>query len=692
MNKFADQFFYHNNNKPRNMTNNFRSILSVTCLCSMMVACGEYESFSYDEPSKEPETPTTDKRDEAFIKAAGGPIDPNQTWISASTLDLNIATQGNCQINVYTSGSELRECFKQKKVLDNGTIRVSMPQGYSGDLLVECIDAKGEHFYETIKSSELSKPVNINFARKMTGLTRAAYTNPNNIKDGLISQSFIKDWGYYSFPGDVWDKLLIAAPEATGVNPNSDNYAVNYKLVSRGPFYVCFAYGDTGTGGRLNIGYYHYKEGDLSTFDFVPIAEALYTDYYYHPESGDNNLVKSKVQFSLKDNETTWYDTNFDHYDTPQEMSKVTNKNRQNDDAYNVTYSYNNNKGNIDRVRGLVYQIDVPVGDVVGFYLTRTSNDSLHRQKLIDLGIRSSVVNNSQKFMGSGTFTESRLNYSNAKAYRSLVRYYDGFIFMGLDDNVTGGDYDCNDVTFCLIPGGNGILPGVYFPYILDNGNPDKPHDQPLYYNPDLTKTEKPTDTDYLDKEIPWTFAFEDKPTSSDFDFNDVVIQVFEYTNQNGKHSADFYLCSAGGTLPAKVYFRNQLICEDVHKTLGGTLKNTGKETVVKHVKLGTVTFDSFGYDFGTNAKDLKIVVTEENSERTIDINTRATEESMAPLALVMKSFWNWPTENTSIFDAYKNFGGWVQNYADPKYMEWYKDYDEAKVTKFNKNGEPVKQ
>ena len=57
------------------MTNNFRSILSVTCLCSMMAACGEYESFSYDEPSKEPETPTTDKRDEAFIKAAGGPID-----------------------------------------------------------------------------------------------------------------------------------------------------------------------------------------------------------------------------------------------------------------------------------------------------------------------------------------------------------------------------------------------------------------------------------------------------------------------------------------------------------------------------------------------------------------------------------------------------------------------------------------
>ena len=98
------------------MTNNFRSILSITCLCSMMVACGEYESFSYDEPSKEPETPTTDKRDEAFIKAAGGPIDPNQTWISASSLDLNIATQGNCQINVYTSGSELRECFKHKQV------------------------------------------------------------------------------------------------------------------------------------------------------------------------------------------------------------------------------------------------------------------------------------------------------------------------------------------------------------------------------------------------------------------------------------------------------------------------------------------------------------------------------------------------------------------------------------------------
>ena len=344
-------------------------------------------------------------------------------------------------------------------------------------------------------------------------------------------------------------------------------------------------------------------------------------------------------------------------------------------------------------MRGLVYQIDVPVGDVVGFYLTRNyNNNDLHRQKLINLGIPSSVVNDSQKFMGYGTFTESRLNYSNAKAYRSLVRYYDGFIFMGLDDNVTGGDFDCNDVTFCLIPGGNGTLPGVYFPYILDNGNPDKPHDKPLYYNPDLTKTEKPTDTDYLDKEIPWTFAFEDKPTSSDFDFNDVVIQVFDYTNQNGKHSADFYLCSAGGTLPAKVYFRNQLICEDVHKTLGGTLKNTGKETVVKHVKLGTATFDSFGYDFGTNAKELKIVVTEENSERTIDINTRATEESMAPLALVMKSFWNWPTENTSIFDAYKNFGGWVQNYADPQYMEWYKDYDEAKVTKFNKNGEPVKQ
>ena len=674
------------------MKSNVKTASLLLLTCSMTASCVDHEIYSY---KGEEFLQQISQREEAFKEAVGGEIDPDHTWVSARKITLNIQAMGSCQIAVYSTEEEVRECYGKLNIQNNGQMLVFLPEGNVEQLLVTCLDANGTTHYEYITPEQKeSQDITVNFTPKiMAGGTRAAF-NPNGINEKLITQSYQPNCGYHNFPGDLWQTLLAAAPEAKAVDPDNTVHAVNYKLESRGPFYIAFAYGDTGTRDECVLGYYHYKGNDLSTMELVPFVESNLKDYHYFE---DGEEVKCKVQYALKDNVNQWLDTNFDHWDQNVEgvvgTTPVTNAARKGDNVFNIAKVNEANKGNIDGIRGVLYKIDVPVGENIGFYLTRNSSNNDQRKKLVEMGVPSAALT-APNFRGNATFSDARFNMPiKDKTYRSLIRYYKGFIFMGLDDSAVGScDYDCNDVTFCLVPG-NGILPGVYLPYVVDFGNPAKPHDKPLYYNPDQSKTEDPKDTEYLEMDTPWTFAFEDTPTASDFDFNDIVLQVYDQ-----KGTADVYLCAAGGKLPTEIYFKDQLLCKDAHETLGNTMANTGNATTLKHVKIATLKFSGDQYDFGANAKDFRIRVQDVDKDgnkgewRFVDVSTRAQEGCRAPMAVVMKYAWQWPTESTRIFDAYPQFALWAQDQSNTDAQGWYRkeNMKEGKCTLHNKNGEPA--
>lgn len=229
------------------------SLLLLTC--SMTASCVDHEMYTYkgEEYLKQ-----ISQREEAFKEAVGGEIDPDHSWVSARKITLNIQAMGICQIAVYSTEEEVRECYGKLNIQNNGQMLVFLPEGDIEPLLVTCLDANGTTHYEYITPEQKeSQDITVNFTPKiMAGGTRAAF-NPNGINEKLITQSYQPNCGYHNFPGDLWQTLLAAAPEAKAVDPDNTVHAVNYKLESRGPFYITFAYGDTGTRDECVLGYYH---------------------------------------------------------------------------------------------------------------------------------------------------------------------------------------------------------------------------------------------------------------------------------------------------------------------------------------------------------------------------------------------------------------------------------------------------
>ncbi|MDO4497380.1 MAG: LruC domain-containing protein [Bacteroidales bacterium] len=683
------------------MKMNTKNLLTLAGAGLLITACTSEPDIQWnnaEKPEVGPSTPVSD-RDEAFINAAGGAIDPDHTWISATTLPLSISAQGACEVNLYTRGIPVQQCLGRFAIQDNGDITAYLPQGYMHDVLVELVDAQGEKYYELLRNWQINgKTQAVDFAAKMVGnqsrglVASRNVNNPDHLKE-LTTKSYEKNFGYQNFDGDLWDKLLVAAPEGGKKTIEADTaISLNFQLVSRGPFYVSFAYGETGTPEDCILGYYHYDEKNMSgTFEMVPLVEAIRYDYQYYNEG---EAPKSKVQYALNNAPSDWKDVNFNYHDIPGATTGNLSSYRKNDDVYKVKHVYDTHKGNINQVRGLRYQVNAPEGHKVGFYLARKiSTEGKQYKDLQAKGISTSVLDKGLVFGGkkyNATFSDARFNYKTNN-YRSLIKFFEGFIFMGLDDNPEGGDWDCNDVTFCLVKGnGKSELPGVIFPLIEDFGNPTgKPdYEDPKYLNPDGTKTEDPKDVEYLDDEIPWTFAFEDKPTSSDFDYNDVVIQVVP---NSGKKTAKVYLCATGGTLKTEIWWRDQMLCSNT-LTRMGRMTNTGANTTKDRDSLTTIELPE-KYSFSANAADFKIKVYDGDEIRTIDIATRAQEGAQAPMAIMLKYFWQWPTEGTSIFDAYSEFAGWAQNQNNPKYERWYEKEKAAEgtTTYSQENGKATK-
>lgn len=187
-----------------------------------------------------------------------------------------------------------------------------------------------------------------------------------------------------------------------------------------------------------------------------------------------------------------------------------------------------------------------------------------------------------------------------------------------------------------------------------------------------------------------WIFACEDLGGSYDYDFNDVVWEVYkEYktttttTTENGVSSStttkEFVagkvrLLAAGGTLPVELYY-NEKCLGNVHQLFGQQpvgnnlyhQVNVGAQVTTPSVEL---VIPDLTITATTNINDIK------NNFRVKVVGDNGTSHfvaapdmnSTAPQIILLPGEWEWPRENVAITDAYPEFTDWVQ---DKSWTDW---------------------
>ena len=149
----------------------------------------------------------------------------------------------------------------------------------------------------------------------------------------------------------------------------------------------------------------------------------------------------------------------------------------------------------------------------------------------------------------------------------------------------------------------------------------------------------------------------EDLGTTADFDFNDIVVDVYNdwrgYPGNNGAAATIVTVRAAGGTLPATVAGK------DIHELFGVSTKdmvNTGVKTApVAIFRIAQV----------NNAKDIQIVVGNDGGTWELKTATGA-----APQKILVPSTTKWSKEYKNIVKSYPDFEKYVQNAADNG--QWY--------------------
>lgn len=187
-----------------------------------------------------------------------------------------------------------------------------------------------------------------------------------------------------------------------------------------------------------------------------------------------------------------------------------------------------------------------------------------------------------------------------------------------------------------------------------------------------------------------WVFACEDLGGSFDYDFNDVVWDVYkEYktttttTTENGVTTSttvkEFIggkvrLLAAGGTLPVELYY-NEKCLGNVHELfrqqpVGTNLYhqvNVGTKADIAPVELRIpdlkITAET---DINEIKHNFKVKVMGESG--TSHFVIAPDMSSTAPQIILLPGEWEWPRENVAITDAYPEFTSWVQ---DKTWTEW---------------------
>lgn len=213
----------------------------------------------------------------------------------------------------------------------------------------------------------------------------------------------------------------------------------------------------------------------------------------------------------------------------------------------------------------------------------------------------------------------------------------------------------------------------------LASENSDHDMNDMVFYIGGIQEEEVEEGEDPWEPEKPyeWVVAAEDLGNTDDFDFNDVVFGVGNFTLAEDGESAtvDVRALAAGGTLPVYLYHNNKQVGGEFHSWFGdypsttvinatGTATAKGKTVTVTVDKdftmsccqpVGGSPTNMGGFTVNVEGKDGMV---EEITAPNLDTN----EANFAPQMICVPTHWLWPTERTHILNPYPNFEAWVKN------------------------------
>lgn len=591
-------------------------------------------------------------------------VDPKQTWMTSETVQLDISIDDEADITAQTIMNEKVTVLGQTHLKGSGVMFLDIPQGIGSSFGLVYDDGVNAKQYRQINLvGNNAKVIDVNF--QSTSKTRSVAPAAQSVStraatdSSLYGSSYIKDCGYLNFGPWGWGDVKTALVEAKNSKLNLTtliDYEIQTKALIEGSEWLAnddillsFLYGHTGQTGARTLGYYYHSVGSYSDIVFKDIAEVLQLDYY----NG-----KAKVQYQL-DDQPTWYDANFDYKDTPSNPNNANSATRRGDDAYNTLNVHNYYGDRLTAIRGLTFMLSIPKGKEYGFYLrTDAALSDAQKTNLTNLGVTESKLprysaNYSCAAMNTGT-----------NNFRSAIAIYDNFTFMGMDDDLGGGDYDCNDVTFAL----SNTKGEKYIPVFTEgtknsNWNKDVIEEHPEYINPpSLEETNLQS----------WTLAFENAGLGNDYDFNDVVLKVTPDT-KNGK--AEVKLLAAGAQRKTEVYFNGTSLGE-VHDLFGvstDTFVNTTSNTATtKAITLPTIEWPK---NTTMEEQRMNFSLKVYNDDGTLDHEFSMVDllnDMKSPQALCVAGDWKWPKERINVYVAYPLIGKWGVNFNNPEYSNWY--------------------
>ena len=606
-------------------------------------------------------------------------VDPKQTWMTSQTVQIDISVEKEADITAQTIMNENVTVLGQKHLKGSGVMFLDVPQGIGGSFGLVYDDGVSPKQYRQINlTGNNGKVIDVSFQSESATQASAPAIQRASTRaataSSLYSNSILADCGYMNFGSWAWEDIAIALTE--GLKSYDNHKAmIDYEIMSRGEVtsggeyhasetvYLSMLYGYTGTTDTRVVGYYTHS-GNYSDIEFHDIADVLKYDYF----NG-----KAKVQYQLDNNTSQWYDANFDHtdgdklpaYQNPAQKintpSNANNSARRGDDAYNTLLVSEVYGDRVTAIRGLTFELKIPEKKIYGFYLRTTASLSeAQKTKLKKLGIPDDKL---PKY--AANYTNANMNTGSGKqVIRSAMAIYDNFTFVGLDDNTSGGDYDCNDVTFALSNvRGEKLIPKFTEASLNSSLNEETLKEHPEYSNPPSLEEIKHQS---------WTLAFENAGMDNDFDFNDVVLKV---TPNTTTHQAEVKLLATGAQRKTEVYFDGTLLGE-VHTLFGvdtNTLVNTTSSTATR--KAVTLESISWPEDATMETQRMKFSLKVYNEDGTLDREFSMADllnDRKSPQALCVAGDWQWPKERVNVYTAYPLIGKWGVNFNNSEYSNWY--------------------
>ena len=621
------------------------NIIVPTLLLSVVTACST-DSMSEYERTKA-----------SFQDLINGNISSLQTWKTAVTIKANVTTNEPVKIWLM-SGNDKGMLYDYKQVQASSTVDFHAPQGKTDKVYLVGVCNYKKQVTELELNGKGVQNVSLDFtadevaqtelpsaARREVSASPRATTS--SVNSSLYGSSVAGNSELYQFTVDqkneavqVMGSYYFESVPAKTLRLNCD-----YELESKGDFRITWFAGNCMSMSPHTLGYYYHSPGTYDDIQYVDLSETEIYDYIDgHPKVQYMVNEQAAREYGVEANH--WYDANFDMGDTFENPNPYL-WTRSGDDAYNSMAVFNRYGSNITALRGISFMLKVPAGKHVGFYV-RTEDQNMPEQydRLARIGIKPYTSRDKFKAMN---FSCEAMNMNINGTYRSSIVSTPHAHWLGMENDYTGGDLDCNDVLFEVSADLEIYTPSVVEPNLEPFGG--------------------------YDNCMPWTLAFEDVYRDADYDFNDAVVKL---QPDYEKETCNVTVMAAGS--PAKMYLHyvgpdGDVCLGEMHELLGGGDYINTQQAVAQtpFVNVGTVKWPNT-YNMKKDAGRFYVEVKRGTCKDCSDILSLADTDGQMPEALLVAGEWKWPMEGVSITKAYPQFGKWAKDNTATDWWKWYQN------------------